>query len=69
MKHRCRSSGLLVLEIHRERSMITLGPGCESANVNTGETVHPFLGNKAVVQVEWRGLFPLVLVSSVLLHA
>ena len=38
--------------------MITLRPICESANLYLSKSAQPTLRHKAVVDVEWRGLFP-----------
>ena len=57
MNRRRLKDGLLVLDIHSERSMITLRPVRKIAYLHPDETVQPTLGNKAVVDVEWLGLF------------
>ena len=47
-----RSRLLLGVDVHGERSVIALGPVGEAADPHTGESIHPRLGHKAVVDVE-----------------
>ena len=60
---------LLVVDVHGERSVIALAPVGEAADLHPGETIHPLLGHKAVVDVERCGFIPLMVVAGIRLLA